>query len=41
MFLVLRLPSEILLQILSYLDASSLCCISHVSKLFHRLANDE
>ncbi|XP_037616246.1 F-box only protein 15-like isoform X3 [Sebastes umbrosus] len=36
-----RLPSEILLKILSYLDASSLSCISHVSKLFHQLANDD
>eukprot|EP00064_Thunnus_orientalis_P016534 superscaffoldBa00003302_g16600 len=39
--LVERLPSEILIKILSYLDASSLFCISHVSKLFHQLANDE
>ncbi|XP_044042579.1 F-box only protein 15-like isoform X2 [Siniperca chuatsi] len=36
-----RLPSEILIKILSYLDASSLFCISHVSKLFHQLANDD
>ncbi|XP_062299558.1 F-box only protein 15-like [Scomber scombrus] len=36
-----RLPSEILIQILSYLDASSLFCVSHVSKLFHQLANDD
>ncbi|XP_028426363.1 F-box only protein 15 isoform X2 [Perca flavescens] len=36
-----RLPSEILLKILSYLDPSSLSCISHVSKLFYQLANDE
>ncbi|XP_059181942.1 F-box only protein 15-like isoform X2 [Centropristis striata] len=35
-----RLPPEVLFQILSYLDASSLSCISHVSKLLHRLAND-
>ncbi|XP_042258564.1 F-box only protein 15-like isoform X3 [Thunnus maccoyii] len=39
--LVERLPSEILIKILSYLDASSLFCISHVSKLFHQLANDD
>ncbi|XP_029351598.1 F-box only protein 15-like isoform X2 [Echeneis naucrates] len=39
--LVERLPSEILIKILSYLDVSSLFCISHVSKLFHQLANDE
>lgn len=39
--MVLRLPTEILIKILSYLDTSSLCCISHVSKLFHKLANDE
>ncbi|GAA6218752.1 F-box only protein 15-like isoform X2 [Lates japonicus] len=39
--LVERLPSEILIKILSYLDASSLFCISHVSKLFYQLANDD
>ncbi|XP_005475861.1 F-box only protein 15 isoform X1 [Oreochromis niloticus] len=39
--LVERLPSEILLKILSYLDVSSLFCISHVSKLFYQLANDD
>ncbi|XP_071357759.1 F-box only protein 15-like isoform X2 [Trachinotus anak] len=39
--LVERLPSEILIKILSYLDVSSLFCISHVSKLFHQLANDD
>ncbi|XP_031152833.1 F-box only protein 15-like isoform X1 [Sander lucioperca] len=36
-----RLPSEILLKILSCLDPSSLSCISHVSKLFYQLANDD
>ncbi|XP_068995486.1 F-box only protein 15-like [Embiotoca jacksoni] len=36
-----RLPSEILLKILSYLDASSLLCVGHVSKLFHRLGDDD
>ncbi|XP_051247716.1 F-box only protein 15-like isoform X2 [Dicentrarchus labrax] len=41
MNLMERLPSEILIKILSYLDASSLSCIGHVSKLFHHLANDE
>ncbi|XP_068565544.1 F-box only protein 15-like isoform X2 [Cebidichthys violaceus] len=35
-----RLPPEILLKILSYLDASSLSCISHVCKIFHQLADD-
>ncbi|KAM3860187.1 F-box only protein 15 [Diretmus argenteus] len=40
-YLFLRLPSEILFKILSYLDASSLFCISHVSKLFHCLSNDD
>uniref|UniRef100_A0A3B3DZT1 F-box only protein 15-like n=1 Tax=Oryzias melastigma TaxID=30732 RepID=A0A3B3DZT1_ORYME len=35
------LPFEVLLKILSYLDASSLICVSHVSTLFHRLANDD
>ncbi|XP_040921881.1 F-box only protein 15 [Toxotes jaculatrix] len=35
-----RLPSEILIKILSYLDASALFSISHVNKLFYRLAND-
>uniref|UniRef100_I3KNL4 F-box domain-containing protein n=1 Tax=Oreochromis niloticus TaxID=8128 RepID=I3KNL4_ORENI len=34
-----RLPSEILLKILSYLDVSSLFCISHVTHL-HSLASD-
>uniref|UniRef100_A0A8C3AIV0 F-box domain-containing protein n=1 Tax=Cyclopterus lumpus TaxID=8103 RepID=A0A8C3AIV0_CYCLU len=38
--LVLSLPSEILLKVLSYLDVSSLSCISHVSRTFHRLADD-
>ncbi|KAE8281195.1 F-box only protein 15 [Larimichthys crocea] len=36
-----RLPSEILIKILSYLDSPSLFCIGHVSKLFHRLSSDE
>uniref|UniRef100_A0A3Q4MSK7 F-box domain-containing protein n=1 Tax=Neolamprologus brichardi TaxID=32507 RepID=A0A3Q4MSK7_NEOBR len=36
-----RLPSEILCKILSYLDVSSLFCISHVSKLFYQLTNDD
>ncbi|XP_026148621.1 F-box only protein 15-like [Mastacembelus armatus] len=36
-----RLPQEILFKILTFLDASSLFCISHVSKLFHKLANDD
>uniref|UniRef100_A0A672ZZS2 Zgc:161973 n=1 Tax=Sphaeramia orbicularis TaxID=375764 RepID=A0A672ZZS2_9TELE len=36
-----RLPFEILTKILSYLDAPSLFCVSHVSKLFYQLANDE
>ncbi|XP_070784560.1 F-box only protein 15 [Enoplosus armatus] len=35
-----RLPSEILIKILSYLDASALCNISHVNKLFYQLASD-
>uniref|UniRef100_A0A7N8YLP0 F-box domain-containing protein n=1 Tax=Mastacembelus armatus TaxID=205130 RepID=A0A7N8YLP0_9TELE len=35
------LPQEILFKILTFLDASSLFCISHVSKLFHKLANDD
>ncbi|XP_023270604.1 F-box only protein 15-like [Seriola lalandi dorsalis] len=39
--LVERLPSEILIKILSYLDVSSLFCISHVNKLFHQLADDD
>ncbi|XP_070842110.1 F-box only protein 15 [Chaetodon trifascialis] len=34
-----RLPSEILIKILSYLDASALFTISHISKLLHQLAN--
>ncbi|XP_068437975.1 F-box only protein 15 [Clinocottus analis] len=36
-----RLPSEILMKILSYLDASSLFSIIHVNRLFYQLANDE
>ncbi|XP_019132002.2 F-box only protein 15 [Larimichthys crocea] len=36
-----RLPSEILIKILSYLDSPSLFCIGHVSKLFHRLSSDD
>ncbi|XP_067345670.1 F-box only protein 15-like isoform X2 [Channa argus] len=36
-----RLPSEIKAKILSYLDASSLVSISHVSKHFYQLANDD
>ncbi|KAG8005469.1 F-box only protein 15 [Nibea albiflora] len=36
-----RLPSEILIKILSYLDSPSLFCISLVSKLFHRLSSDD
>ncbi|XP_042076119.1 F-box only protein 15 isoform X1 [Haplochromis burtoni] len=39
--LVERMPSEILHKILSYLDVSSLFCISHVSKLFYQLTNDD
>ncbi|KAK2886420.1 F-box only protein 15 [Channa argus] len=35
-----RLPPEILIKILSYLDASGLFTISHVSKLFYHLASD-
>ncbi|XP_069561687.1 F-box only protein 15 [Brachyistius frenatus] len=35
-----RLPSEILIKILSYLDASALFSISHINKLFDKLAND-
>ncbi|XP_059183071.1 F-box only protein 15 [Centropristis striata] len=35
-----RLPSEILIKILSYLDASALFSLSHVNKLFYQLAND-
>ncbi|KAK5898467.1 hypothetical protein CgunFtcFv8_015882 [Champsocephalus gunnari] len=35
-----RLPLEILLKILSYLDVSALYTLSHVNKLFYQLAND-
>uniref|UniRef100_A0A3Q2XJC1 F-box domain-containing protein n=1 Tax=Hippocampus comes TaxID=109280 RepID=A0A3Q2XJC1_HIPCM len=38
---LLRLPPEILLKILSHLDAASLLSLSHVNKLFRGLANDE
>ncbi|XP_068565595.1 F-box only protein 15 [Cebidichthys violaceus] len=36
-----RLPSETLMKILSYLDASALFSISHVNRLFYQLANDD
>ncbi|KAK7896791.1 hypothetical protein WMY93_022116 [Mugilogobius chulae] len=36
-----RLPSEILMKIMSYLDATSLYFLSHVNRLFCRLANDD
>ncbi|XP_060936220.1 F-box only protein 15-like [Limanda limanda] len=35
------LPTEILLKVLSFLDASSMFCISHVCQLFRRLANED
>ncbi|XP_028255721.1 F-box only protein 15-like isoform X2 [Parambassis ranga] len=35
-----RLPPEILIKILMFLDPSSLICISHVSRLLNRLANE-
>ncbi|XP_072547267.1 F-box only protein 15 [Salminus brasiliensis] len=35
-----RLPPEIVLKILSYLDADSLFCISFVNRQLHKLAND-
>ncbi|CAN9506129.1 unnamed protein product [Ophioblennius macclurei] len=35
-----RLPHEILIKILSYLDVCSLYTISHINKLFYQLAND-
>ncbi|XP_034561722.1 F-box only protein 15 isoform X2 [Notolabrus celidotus] len=35
-----RLPSEVLMEILSYLDASALFSLGHVSKLFHQLSNE-
>ncbi|XP_054479278.1 F-box only protein 15 [Anoplopoma fimbria] len=36
-----RLPSEILMKILSCLDASALFSIGHVNRLFYQLANDD
>ncbi|XP_037311130.1 F-box only protein 15 [Pungitius pungitius] len=39
--LMQRLPSEILMKILSYLDAGALFSISHINKLFFQLANDD
>ncbi|KAG9264752.1 F-box only protein 15-like [Astyanax mexicanus] len=36
-----RLPPELILKILSYLDADSLFCVGFVSKLFYKLANDK
>lgn len=38
--LIERLPSEILIKILSYLDVAALFTISHVSCLFYQLASD-
>uniref|UniRef100_A0A8C6WUJ1 F-box domain-containing protein n=1 Tax=Neogobius melanostomus TaxID=47308 RepID=A0A8C6WUJ1_9GOBI len=35
-----RLPSEILIKILSYLDAAALFTLSHVSSLLYQLASD-
>ncbi|XP_064189202.1 F-box only protein 15 isoform X1 [Anguilla rostrata] len=35
-----RMPPEIVLKILSYLDAASLFCIGFVNKQFHELANN-
>lgn len=35
-----RMPPEIILRILSYLDAGSVFCISFVNKLFHELSNN-
>ncbi|XP_062841702.1 F-box only protein 15 isoform X2 [Trichomycterus rosablanca] len=35
-----RLPPELIVKILSYLDAGSLFCISFVNKSFNELAND-
>lgn len=40
-YLFHRLPSEILIKILSYLDASTLCCINHINKIFYQLANSK
>ncbi|XP_077566278.1 F-box only protein 15-like [Stigmatopora nigra] len=36
-----RLPPEILMKILSYLDGASLLMVNIVNKYFHRLSNDE
>ncbi|KAM8823627.1 F-box only protein 15 isoform 2-T2 [Spinachia spinachia] len=36
-----RLPSEILMKILSYLDAAALFSMSHINKLFYQLANND
>ncbi|XP_029955935.1 F-box only protein 15 [Salarias fasciatus] len=35
-----RLPHEIMIKILSYLDVSALYSMSHINKLFYQLAND-
>ena len=37
----LSLPSEILLKILSYLDAVALLCAGCVNRRFYHLANDK
>ncbi|XP_056155780.1 F-box only protein 15 [Lampris incognitus] len=36
-----RMPPEILRKILSYLDAATLSCVSHVNKLFYHMADDD
>jgi len=35
------MPSEMLVNILSYLDAVSLLCVGCVNKRFYHLANDK
>ena len=35
------MPSEILLKILSYLDAATLLCVGCVNRRFYHLANDK
>lgn len=36
-----RLPADILIKVLSYLDAAALFTISHVSKHLHQFASDK
>lgn len=40
-YLCCRLPSDILIKVLSYLDAGALFTVGHVSRLLHQFASDK